>query len=223
MKKVLALVLRAILICSIEASIFFSAFAFVGVHRQHQRGHTCSKNKELQHYYVSDNLKSFHYSYYQSSNVVILHSKEVVNNDDNNGIELATMENLDSGDYEQEGQGLADSIAAWLDQEWMPQEVHMRVGLCAKESLLNTLETKGNAVEVSDVMISIVDALYERWNDDCDGDNEAFSENMFVNAWDVGNYASDYLMQRILNIESCACNTAIVEPMPTLLNSSDSD
>ena len=135
-------------------------------------------------------------------------SHVVLWNNNNNNIELATLENLKNSELE--GQEMAESIAAWLDQEWMPQEVHYKAGLCAKEALLKTIESKEQSshVEISEVMMAIADALNEKWN----LPEYGFADAMFVNAWDIGNYASDYLIQK-MNIESCACSTAIVEPV----------
>jgi len=123
-----------------------------------------------------------------------------------NTIEVATLSNLAPEDYESEGQRMAESIGAWLDQEWIAQEVHLKAGMCAKDTMLDILEEKGSGVDIGDVMMLIIDRLNDRWYLD------GYSDDMFVNAWDIGNYVSDYLIQR-MGIGACACSTAIVEPM----------
>lgn len=97
---------------------------------------------------------------------------------------------------------MAESIAAWLDQEWIPQDVHVRMGQCAKGVLVQMLEdSKKDTVEVADVMMGISDTLSGRWSE--------FNDDAFVNAWDIGNYCADYLVNR-MDGEKCACSTEIV-------------
>merc|ERR1719223_2359148 len=82
-----------------------------------------------------------------------------------NSIEMLTCAGL-TDDFENEGQLMAQSVAAWLDQEWMPQEVHMRMGQCAKGVLIQLLTDKNKeTVEVADVMMGISDTLHGRWSE----------------------------------------------------------
>ena len=46
--------------------------------------------------------------------------------DDNaEGIQMVSLESL-GDDHDAVGESMAKSFAAWLDEEWMPQDVHMR-------------------------------------------------------------------------------------------------
>ncbi len=53
------------------------------------------------------------------------------------------------------------------------------------------------------VMTVVVDDLVEKWKD--------YDKDAFVNAWDIGNYVSDYLHQRI-DVDSCGCSANIYNP-----------
>ena len=50
-------------------------------------------------------------------------------------IEVPTLDDLDNS-HEKEGSRLAQSIIGWLDQEWMPQEVHVQMATCVKDSFV---------------------------------------------------------------------------------------
>jgi hypothetical protein len=52
-------------------------------------------------------------------------------------------------------------------------------------------------------MTEITDDLYADW--------KKFDKDAFVNAWDIGNYVSDYLHERV-GAESCGCNAVIFNP-----------
>jgi len=80
----------------------------------------------------------------------------------------------------------------------MPQEVHIRMGESAKSTYISMREDGKN--EISDIMMQVGTDLDEKWKD---YDNDAF-----VNAWDVANYVSDYLVQRS-GYEGCACSSPI--------------
>lgn len=101
-------------------------------------------------------------------------------------------------DHDVEGQQLADSIVRWLDAEWMPQEVHVRMAASAKASYV--LCREGGKDDVMDIMMQI--------SADLDGEWARYDKDAFVNAWDVGNYAADYLIKKSGN-EGCACSSEI--------------
>lgn len=153
-----------------------------------------------------------------------------------NGVQLASVESLD-GDHELEGSKLSASIAAWLDQEvslqtalvsvvrlnsfsfflkkkqnkwiwfssrskWMPQEVHNRIGDAVKSVYVEC--RRNNEVDIFSIMVTTSEHLDQRWI-------EFENDGVFVNAWDVGNYVADYLIQRT-STDVCACSTPIVNP-----------
>lgn len=114
-----------------------------------------------------------------------------------NGIQTVDLRGIDD-DHEKEGQLMADSIVAWLDAEWMPQQVHIDMADSAKRSYVQCREAGQN--DVMDVMMQISSDLDENW--------EKYNDDAFINAWDVGNYCSDYLVKRSGN-EGCECSSEI--------------
>jgi hypothetical protein len=97
------------------------------------------------------------------------------------------------------GQELADSIVRWLDSEWMPQEVHIRMAMSAKNSYVQCRES--GTSDVMDIMMQISTDLDADWM-------QLYDADAFVNAWDVGNYAADYLTKKSGN-EGCACSSEL--------------
>mmetsp|Transcript_5490 Transcript_5490/g.11333 ORF Transcript_5490/g.11333 Transcript_5490/m.11333 type:complete len:178 (+) Transcript_5490:175-708(+) len=114
-----------------------------------------------------------------------------------NGIQTVDLGSMED-DHEKEGQLMADSIVAWLDVEWMPQQVHIDMAECAKNSYIQCREAGQN--DVMDVMMQISNDLDKNW--------AKYNDDAFVNAWDIGNYCSDYLVKRSGN-EGCACSSEI--------------
>jgi hypothetical protein len=102
-------------------------------------------------------------------------------------------------DHEKDGTLLAESIARWLDQEWIPQEVHIKMGESAKASYIRMREAGED--DVMDIMMQISGDLEKNWQE--------YDKDAFVNAYDIANYASDYLIQRSGG-ETCACSSEIV-------------
>ena len=106
-----------------------------------------------------------------------------------------------SDNHEAEGARLSASIAGYLDLEWCPQEVHVQMGESAKRSYITAREA-GNH-EIMAIMTQVSDDLEKNWG--------KYDKDAFVNAWDIGNYVSDYLIARSGG-ESCDCNAAIFNP-----------
>jgi hypothetical protein len=82
--------------------------------------------------------------------------------------------------------------------QWIPQEVHVRIGESAKASYIAMREEGKD--DLMDIMMEISSNLDQNWKE--------YDEHAFVNAWDIGNYASDYLVQRSGN-EGCQCSSQI--------------
>jgi hypothetical protein len=93
---------------------------------------------------------------------------------------------------------MADSLVKWLDDEWMPQEVHVKMGKSAKLSYI-FCRSEGQD-DVMDVLMQIANDLEANWQE--------YDADAFVNAWDIGNYCSDYLVKRSGN-EGCECSSEI--------------
>jgi len=100
--------------------------------------------------------------------------------------------------HEEEGQLMANSIVAWLDAEWIPQQIHIKISNSAKKSYIQCRES--NKTDVMDIMMQISTDLDENW--------EEYNKDAFVNAWDIGNYCSDYLIKKSGN-EGCECASEI--------------
>lgn len=114
-----------------------------------------------------------------------------------NGVQTVDLESIDDN-HETEGQRMAESIIAWLDAEWIPQQVHIDIAESAKRSYINCRESGQS--DVMDVMMQISTDLDKNW--------AKYNDDAFVNAWDIGNYCSDYLVQRSGN-EGCECASEI--------------
>ena len=113
-----------------------------------------------------------------------------------NDIQTVDLTSMDE-DHEKEGQLMAESIIAWLDAEWIPQQVHIDMAARAKASYIDCRQNKQQH-DVMDVMMQISNDLQDHWSQ--------YNDEAFINAWDIGNYCSDYLIQRSGN-EGCACST----------------
>ena len=60
-----------------------------------------------------------------------------------NGVQLVSLAGL-GDDHEAVGENRAKSVAAWLDEEWMPQEIHIKMGI----SVNNTyIQCRSNGVD----------------------------------------------------------------------------
>eukprot|EP00560_Eucampia_antarctica_P006262 CAMPEP_0197823442 /NCGR_PEP_ID=MMETSP1437-20131217/774_1 /TAXON_ID=49252 ORGANISM="Eucampia antarctica, Strain CCMP1452" /NCGR_SAMPLE_ID=MMETSP1437 /ASSEMBLY_ACC=CAM_ASM_001096 /LENGTH=173 /DNA_ID=CAMNT_0043422607 /DNA_START=103 /DNA_END=624 /DNA_ORIENTATION=+ len=116
------------------------------------------------------------------------------------GIQNISLDTL-SSDHESEGSIMAISIAGWLDQEWLPQQVHKDMAESAKQSYIKA--RKGGETDIMSVMFEVGHDLELNW--------KKYDDDAFVNAWDVGNYVSDYLNERAGN-ESCECASQIFVP-----------
>ena len=114
-----------------------------------------------------------------------------------NGIQIVDLASMDD-DHEKEGQLMANSIIAWLDAEWIPQQVHIEIAESAKRSYVQCRESDES--DVMDIMMQISNDLEENW--------AKYNDDAFVNAWDIGNYCSDYLVLRSGN-EGCGCASEI--------------
>ena len=99
-----------------------------------------------------------------------------------NGVQTVDLGSIDD-DHEKEGQLMADSVIAWLDAEWIPQQVHIDMAESAKRSYIQCRES--GQKDVMDVMMQISNDLDKNW--------AKYNDDAFVNAWDIGNYCSDYL------------------------------
>jgi len=80
----------------------------------------------------------------------------------------------------------------------MPQEVHVRMGASAKKSYMQCREAGDD--DLMAIMTSIADDLAVNWDE--------YDADAFINAYDIANYASDYLVQ-LSGSEGCECSAKI--------------
>jgi hypothetical protein len=131
-------------------------------------------------------------------------STNAVDDDDinlnNGGITTIGLRPQTDEEHEQIGQELADSIIRWLDSEWFPQEIHVQMGLSAKRSYIECRSANEN--DVMDIMMKISLDLSDDWH-------ERFDADAFINPYDVGNYAADWLTKKLTDIEGCECTSEL--------------
>jgi hypothetical protein len=83
-----------------------------------------------------------------------------------------------------DGNYLSSKIAHWLDVEYMPQEIHSKLGKKVHGEYKRLRDAGVN--DLGEILIRLGTAL------------EAFDmENAFVNGWDVANKASELLISRL--------------------------
>ena len=97
------------------------------------------------------------------------------------------------------GQEMAESIQRWLDFEWMPQEIHAKMGQSCKQSLLHCHQD--GVDDLMSVMMTVANDLQDDWD-------KEYEQDAFVSSWDVTNYVSDYLTKKS-GIEGCECSARI--------------
>jgi hypothetical protein len=112
-------------------------------------------------------------------------------------VESISVENM-GDNHEEVGADLAGSVQRWLDAEWMPQEVHVRMGQSCQRTYCKC-RAEGEA-DLMAVMMQIADDLQEDWGQ--------YDKDAFVNAYDISNYVSDYFTAKS-GVEGCECATKI--------------
>lgn len=114
-------------------------------------------------------------------------------------VESLSLENTKiSDDHEKIGQEMAGSIQRWLDAEWMPQEVHVKMAESCKQTYIACRQS-GEA-DLMTIMTTTAEDLTENWSE--------YNADAFVNAWDISNYVSDFLTSKS-GIEGCDCSATI--------------
>lgn len=116
-----------------------------------------------------------------------------------NGVEVVSLAGL-GDDHEAVGENMAKSIASWLDEEWIPQEVHLKMGISVKNTYIRCRSS--GLDDVAEIMTQVTDDLFDNWAE--------YNADAFVNAWDIGNYVADYLIAKS-GSETCGCSTKIVD------------
>jgi hypothetical protein len=142
------------------------------------------------HAYASEAFAPTLYNFAQNWNLF--------SENEQNGVSVMSLQGFDN--HEEDGERLAISIQKWLDMEWCPQDIHLKIGLSAKQSYINSRE-KG-CDDIMDIMVQVTDDLVANWQE--------YDKDAFINAWDVGNYASDFLHQ-MAGAERCACSVVLEE------------
>ena len=104
--------------------------------------------------------------------------------------------------HERVGQQLAESIQRWLDSEWFPQDIHLQMGLSAKRSYVQCRTSDPPQHDVMDIMMKISLDLSDDWE-------EKYDAEAFINPYDVGNYAADWLTKTLTDVEGCECTSEL--------------
>lgn len=89
-------------------------------------------------------------------------------------VQTVSLESLEN--HEQEGTFLAESIRKWLDDEWIPQEVHIKMAESAQKSYIKCRQNGDD--DVMDILLAISNDLESSWQE--------YDAESFVNAWDIG-------------------------------------
>jgi len=96
------------------------------------------------------------------------------------------------------GEELAGSVQRWLDAEWMPQDVHLKMGESCKQTYIKCREQGHD--DLMTVMMQVADDLTENWGE--------YDKDAFVGAYDISNYVSDFLTAKT-GVEGCDCSARI--------------
>lgn len=111
-------------------------------------------------------------------------------------VQSVTLTSLE--DHEAIGDELARSVQRWLDNEWMPQDVHLLMGQSCKKSYVTCREA--GVDDLMTIMTTVADNLTNQWAE--------FDKDAFVGAWDITNYVSDFLLTRA-GLEGCDCSATL--------------
>ena len=75
---------------------------------------------------------------------------------------------------------------------------YIRMGVSVKNTYITC---RNNGIDdIASIMTDCTDDLYERWSE--------YDADAFINAWDVGNYVSDFLIAKS-GSETCGCSAKI--------------
>ena len=110
-------------------------------------------------------------------------------------ISLTTLDN----NHEQIGDELSVSVQRWLDAEWMPQEIHVRMGASCKATYVTCRQD--GVDDLMSIMTAVADDLEQDWF-------ALYDAEAFVGPWDVVNYVSGFLTAQT-GIEGCECSAKL--------------
>jgi hypothetical protein len=82
--------------------------------------------------------------------------------------------------------------------QWIPQQVHVDMAESAKKSYIACREAGRD--DVGEILMQVADDLSDDW--------DKYNADAFVNAYDIANYVSDYLITASGN-EGCACSEVV--------------
>jgi hypothetical protein len=171
------LMVLALLVVVAEAFHFSSnrQFPWYGQYHRHH-GSCLQQHKKVQHSNLHRNQYPLRAQKSDDPGVVPVED----------GVSLASLENV-----EDVGLFLRNSVMKWLDDEYIPQDIHRVLGEAVQQVYLSK-HTAG-VTDLGEMMMSVGTAL-----------EGMDMKESFVNAWDVANKVSDLLMLK-LDRELCAC------------------
>jgi hypothetical protein len=128
-----------------------------------------------------------HHSNFINSDFAFIHKLVLkLSSNIENGVDLSSLTN-----HNVDGTYLKESISNWLGNEYIPQKVHIKIGL-EVEKIYKIKRTEGFN-DLGDILMETGYGL------------ESFDmEDAFVNAWDIANKVSDFLLLR-MGRETCDC------------------
>uniref|UniRef100_A0A7S0HU19 Uncharacterized protein n=1 Tax=Hanusia phi TaxID=3032 RepID=A0A7S0HU19_9CRYP len=101
---------------------------------------------------------------------------------------------------------LQDEITAWLDDEWIPRQIHRDIAIRASKTIKESWD-RGDK-EITSMLFNIANDLSTFDMRESD-----------VNAWDIANKASDLMLQSMGRFCSCSQapqnNFQSAEPLPS--------
>mmetsp|Transcript_2471 Transcript_2471/g.3639 ORF Transcript_2471/g.3639 Transcript_2471/m.3639 type:complete len:177 (+) Transcript_2471:61-591(+) len=134
------------------------------------------------------------------SSLFRLASTSTTDEESSSGVTVLSLDVL-GDNHDQVGSEIATSVTAWLDAEWIPQQVHIDMAESVKKSYVRG--RMAGEEQIMEIMMRVQEELSENWMEKYDAD-------AFVNAWDVANYVSDYLSTKALQgEEGCGCTSEI--------------
>ena len=130
------------------------------------------------------------YSFRLTGRSLRLRLRSSKSDEDQGGVSLQKLQNVD-----EDALWLGSQICFWLDNEWIKQPVHGRIGESVSDIYRKVRRASG--ADLTDMLMEMGTGLEQISFDDPAGD-------AYVNAWDVANKVSDLLMLR-MDRDLCDC------------------
>lgn len=94
---------------------------------------------------------------------------------------------------------LSESVREWLDEEWIEQDCHQRIGKRVADAYRSARQD--GITEIGDLLVRVGTELGGNGPTAASTVDDFFEA--FVGPWDVANYVSDILVQQETGEKSC--------------------